>query len=1013
MHVPNAGKAVWLLLLLFVAALCFGETNPSIAAASGAASSTNAKIAEGYGKLPLSFEANRGQTDSRVRFVSRGQGYSLFLTSREAVLTLARPAARQSRLDKRSKAATTKESQATPSTVVSLQLEGANRKPVITQEDELPAKSNYFIGNDPAKWRTNIANYGRVRYHEIYPGIDLVYYGNQRQLEHDFVVAPGADPSLIKLRLRGVHNLRIDEGNLVMSTAQGELRLLKPEIYQEVNGAHRQVSGRYVLKGGNEVGFATAKFDRSRPLVIDPVLSYSTYLGGSNWDHGYAIAVDGSGNAYVAGDTFSSNFPTLNPIEGSLHGPDYGDAFVAKLSANGTLLYSTYLGGGNSDIAYGIAVDSSGNAYITGQTTSFDFPTVNAYQSSRNGSNTDAFVAKLNATGSALVYSTYFGGSNIDVGNCIAVDSSGNAYVAGGTWSTDFPLINPAYSTFLGLGYQYHVFVAKFNTSGTPVYSTYLGGDEYEAAYGIDVDNAGNIYVTGVTESDNFPTTSGAFQTSQGFIFVTKLKPDGSLPVYSTYLGSGPNDGDGSARGIAVDRASGKAYITGYVIAYDDAATLPISANAFQKTIKGGEFTFSAFVAALTADGSDLLYCTYLGGSQFPMASNGDQANAIALDSAGNAYITGFAYSTDFPTLNAIQSSNANTSKGPNAFITELNTTGSALIYSTYLGGSGAFAQGDQGNGIAVDSAGNAYIVGQTNSTDFPTANAYQSSYGGGNFDAFVAKIGTGVLTPVLSVSPSTLTFTATVGGSNPAGQPITITNTGSGTLNWNASYTSTWLSLDSSGGTAPSTLHSYVNTTGMAAGTYKDTITITAGGASGSPATVAVTLTVADFTLSADTGSLDLPRGQNGTVHLTVTPLSGFNQTVSFACSGLPSGASCSFSPSTVTPQGSAVTSTLTVGAGTVAEHRRDRHLPWTATSVMLAICSLGFGMRRSPKLIALLLLLLAVTAGTLLIGCGGGFNGTTPASTVLATPTTTNVTVTATAGTLQHQVTFALTIH
>jgi hypothetical protein len=1005
-RVSSAVKSSFVFLLLLIGAiLCFPEINSSIAAAASfpASSSPNPKFVEGYGTVPLSFEANRGQVDPRVRFLSRGQGYTLFLTSREAVLSLSKAGAE-------------------PAAIVSLQLAGGNRRAAIVEENELPGKANYFIGNDPAKWRTNVPTYARVRYRDVYPGIDLVYYGNQRRLEHDFVVAPGADPSRIKLRLRGVQGLRIDQGALVMSTAQGELRLLKPVIYQQVNGERRQVSGRYVLQAGNQVGFALAQFDRSQPLIVDPVLSYSTYLGGIKSDSGNGIAVDSSGNAYVAGGTSSSNFPTLNPIEGSLHGTDYGDAFVAKFSANGTLVYSTYLGGDNQDAATAIAVDSSGNAYITGGTSSSGFPTINAYQPSLQG-NSDAFVAKLNATGSALLYSTFLGGS-LPGGagteaKSIAIDSSGNAYITGDTNATNLPIINGPYNSLENPSTM-HAFVAKFNTSGSLVYSTYLEGDSDDHGNGIDVDNTGNIYVTGQTESDDFPTTSGAFQTAQtltGFIFVTKLNPNGiALPlVYSTYLGNAGN-GDGSATGIAVDRSSGKAYVTGYARAYGDGIVLPVSTNAYQKTNNGGVSSenvnsYNAFVTALTADGSGLLYSTYLGGSKFSTGSSGDQAKGITLDSAGNAYITGFASSTDFPTVNAIQSSNnAAAVKGNDAFAAELSTDGSALIFSTYLGGSGG---GDQGNAIAVDSAGGIYVTGQTDSSDFPTVNAFQSSYANkeGFGNAFVAKIGTTSTNPVLSVNPSTLAFAATVNGTNPAGQPIAIANTGTGTLNWTASYTSTWLSLDSSSGAAPSTIHAYVNTAGMATGTYKDTITITASGAS--PATIAVTLTVTDFTLSADTSSLNLQRGQSGTVHLTVTPLNGFNQTVSFACSGLPTGATCSFSPPTVTSQGSAVKTQLTVSVPTTVSQRRRGILPWSAASVMLAFCTLGFSKRGRRKWLPMLLLISVIALGGLLVACGGGFAPPTPAtSSSAATIPPSTVTVTATSGQLQHSTSFTLTV-
>jgi Beta-propeller repeat/Viral BACON domain len=794
------------------------------------ATSAPSRLAANYGKLPLRFEANLGQADPRVRFISRGRGYTLFLASNEAVLTLVKPSADKSAPSPTalSQVKLAGQPQARLA-VVRLQLAGANRNPRIAQEDELPTKSNYFIGNDPAKWRTNIPNYRKVRYQDIYPGIDLVYYGSQRQLEHDFVVAPGADPGVITLAVRGPKKLRLDaDGNLVMKAGSGELRLLKPEIYQVVNGARRHVSGHYALKGRNKVGFRIAGFDRHRSLVIDPVLSYSTYLGGSSIDYAFGIAVDSSGSAYVTGETQSADFPTENPIQGSDAG--FFNVFVSKLAPDGSaLLYSTYLGGSGSDEGWAIAVDSSGNAYVTGVANSADFPTANAIQGSRAGIR-DAFVTKLAPDGSALLYSTYLGGSTYDYGYAVAADTDGNAYVAGETVSTDFPVVNAMQGVYGGGDSD--GFVAKLAPDGSALlYSTYLGGTDYDYSYGVAVDSNGYAVITGQTDSTDFPTVD-AIQTNYGGwgdAFLTRLAADGSA-VYSTYLGGNSSD---SGIGVAVD-SSGNAYVTGGT----SSSNFP-TANPIQGSKAGST---NAFVSKLAPDGSALLYSTYLGGSI------SDQGQAIAVDASGNAYVAGSTSSTDFPIQDSFQSSYGGST---DAFVAKLAPDGSALLYSAYLGGSSS----EGATGIAADADGNAYVSGYTQSTDFPTQNAIQSSFGG-SVDAFVAKIGPPA--PVLSIDSTSLNFTAIEGGSNPAAQAISVTNSGTGTLNWTASKTQSWLSLDSASGAAPSTIHASVNVAGLTAGTYHDTITVTATGVSGSPAEVAVTLVVtSNLVLSVDPLSL------------------------------------------------------------------------------------------------------------------------------------------------------------
>jgi len=714
---------------------------PLTATLTPADAATQSRASQAYGTIPLSFEANQGQTDAQVNFLSRGSGYTLFLTPTNAVLDLQQPAA----TGNLPSPLTTHDSPLTDT--LSMDLVGANAQAPATGLDAQTATSNYFIGNDPSQWHTGVTNYGRVEYQNVYAGINLIYYGNQRQLEYDFVVAPGANPAVISLAFQGTQDMTLDsQGNLVLHTAGGDVVEHAPVLYQDIGGVRQAVAGSYVLQGSHQVAFAVGAYDRSQALIIDPVLSYSTYLGGSGTDVGTAIAVDGAGNAYIGGYTFSTNFPTKNPLQAAYGGGSY-DAFVAKLNAAGTaLVYSTYLGGRSYDQATGIAVDGAGNAYVTGTTSSTNFPTQNPLQAAFGGSH-DAFVAKLNATGTALVYSTYLGGGNWDEAHGIAVDGAGNAYVTGFTQSTNFPTKNPFQAAFGG---HADAFVAKLNATGTAlVYSTYLGGSGYDYGNGIAVDGAGNAFVTGWTSSTDFPTQNPLQGASGGRYdaFVAKLNATGTALVYSTYLGGSGYD---YGNGIAVDGA-GNAFVTGTTYSTD----FPTK-NPLQAAYGGGG---DAFVAKLNATGTALVYSTYLGGG-------GDLGYGIAVDGAGNAYVTGYTGSANFPTKSPLQAANGG---GQDAFVTKLDATGTALVFSTYLGGSGS----DEAYGIAVDTTGSIYVTGSTASTNFPTSNPLQATYGGAG-DAFVAKInlsGFILSTPsnVPAGSPFNVTVTATDASGNVA----------------------------------------------------------------------------------------------------------------------------------------------------------------------------------------------------------------------------------------------------
>jgi RHS repeat-associated protein len=676
-----------------------------------------------YGALPLSFIANTGQFDASVRFQARSPGGALSFTSDGVTLALpvVPPQGDQTdsthRNSRRSKANPPKSA-----TFVGIHLAFTGANPDVTLDGghPLPGVANFFIGSDPSQWHTNVPTHESVVYHDLYPGIDLEYIGRAGTLKGTYTIMAGIDPAVIRWGYVGAESLRIDPsgGQLDISAANGvTLAEQAPVAWQMTDGMQMPVSVNYQLSADGLVQFSFGSYDKELPLIIDPGLAYSTYLGGSGGDYGLGIAVDSTGNAYITGYTTSTNFPTtVGAFQTTFGGVQ--NVFVSKLNAAGSaLVYSTYLGGNGYDYGQGITLDSTGNAYIVGYTTSTNFPTtVGAFQTTI-GSVQNAFVSKLNAAGSALVYSTYLGGSGTDVGQGITVSSTGNAYVTGYTTSTNFPTTIGAYQRVLGGLNAYNTFVSQLNAAGSAlVYSTYVGGNGADFGQRIALDSAGNTYITGNTVSTNFPTTIGAFQTtiSGGYdAFVSKLNATGSALIYSTYLGGSGSD---EGYGIAVD-SSGNAYITGYTAS----TNFPTTIGAYQTTFGGGNY--DTFVSKLNAAGSALIYSTYLGGS------GDDVGHGIVVDSSGNAYITGYTASTNFPTtIGAYQAAIGDSS---NTFVSKLNAAGSALAYSTYLGGGY-----NNGNAIALDTSGNVYITGNTFSANFPT------TYGGG-WDVFVTKFST------------------------------------------------------------------------------------------------------------------------------------------------------------------------------------------------------------------------------------------------------------------------------
>lgn len=682
-----------------------------------------------YASLPLSFEANRGQVDSQVRFISRGKGYTLFLTSAEAVLALKEVAPSKDEIAE--KPGQKERAKTIRRDSLRIRFNGANTEPRIIGESLLSGRTNYFSGDDPTRWLTDIDNYSKVRYESLYSGIDLLFYGKEGELEYDFLVAPKADARAIAMDFDGARSVKIDSrGDLVLETGAGQVIQRAPLIYQERDGIRNQIAGKYVMKGARRVGFEISDYDSTLPLVIDPVIQYATYIGGSRFDTVRGVATDSSGNAYIVGATNSLDFPT--PDSRNLFDGDA--AFVAKLDPTGTsFVYFTLLEGEQSDFGNAIAVDAGGNAYVTGETASERFPTLNAFQRSKRHicplitclSDTDVFATKLDGLGN-LSYSTYLGGAASEVGLSIAVDTDGRAYVTGSTASgIGFPRKNEFQGTGFFFG-RFDAFLTVFTPDGSDlVYSTGLGGADFDEGRGVAIDSAGIAYVTGRTDSSDFPIRNG-FQASyaggQSDAFFVKFNPnlrgDSSL-IYSTFIG-----GSGTDKAFAIAAQDlGNVYITGVTGSFD----FPLR-NALDTTNQINE----AFVTVIEKSGA-LNSSTFLGG-------NGEEEGiGIAVDQGGTIHVAGSTTSTDFPTALPFQS----TLRGDkDAFVTRLRLTDSspAISSSSYLGGTGE----DQAFAIALLGTGTVFVVGQTESSNFPTTQGVikQTSNASANRqDGFVARI--------------------------------------------------------------------------------------------------------------------------------------------------------------------------------------------------------------------------------------------------------------------------------
>lgn len=637
--------------------------------------------------LPIAFEPNQGQAETGALFTGRGDGYAVALDKTGSKLMLRAG-------DKKA--------------AIRTDLTGANPRATLSGLDLQKSYSSYFRGKDSSKWAVNVPNYGQVKESSVYPGIDLLYYGNQSKLEYDFVVAPGADPRAIRMRFSGVTSVKTDaEGNLVLSTASGNVVQHKPVIYQEIAGIRREVEGAFAVHANREVTFRIGAYDRSAALTIDPYVVYASFLGGFSTDEGHAVTADTQGNMYLVGVTYSTQAGDA-------------DVMLRKIAPDGSgFVWNADLGGSDDDFGNGIAVDANGFVYVGGDTFSTDFPTAAPWQAN-NAGDRNAFVLKIDPAATTLMYSTYFGGSVDDFGYAVALDRNGNLYLTGSTDSPDMPASQTAYQQSL-LGNS-DAYVAKFDSNGNAIFNTFIGKGSHNEAWSIAADSNGNTYITGDTDSDSFPQINPPFQHSRhGGLdaFLTIVSNDGTQLFLSTFIG-GSNDDSGT--GIALD-PSGNIYIAGTTASSDFPTT-----NGYNSSYNGG--STDIFVVKYSPGGGSLLFSTFVG-------SHGtDEANAIAVDANGTVYVAGDTNSDQYPvTSDAVQGSRRG---GFDAVLSVLDTNGTRLLYSTYFGGSGD----DSAMGVAVDPFYNVYVTGVTSSGDFPvTQVAVQPQPGGGDSDAFLTKI--------------------------------------------------------------------------------------------------------------------------------------------------------------------------------------------------------------------------------------------------------------------------------
>jgi len=1002
------------------------------------------KLLSAFGSLPMFFERNLGQTDPSVKFLARGSGYSLFLTSDAAVLTMHHHARKAGRMQ-------------TTSEVLRMSLLGANRNARIDGAGELPGRSNYFIGNDPAKWQHDVPHFSRVRYRSVYPGVDLVYYGSGSSLEYDFEVDPGADPEQVELSFEGARGTEISSnGDLVLHLDGGSIRFHAPQVYQYIDGQKRSVSGRFESDGKNGVRFALGAYDRSRMLVIDPLLSYSTYLGGSKDEACSvilgtgtpisgcpAVAVDAALDAYLVGITDSTDFPPQPGVLGSLKGT--ANIFVTKFNPTAnTLLFSTYIGGNGIDYTAGVAVDPGFDVFVAGTTSSTNFPTSSgAFQATPLSTNNHVFVTELDPTGHTLRYSTYLSGNGVDTASGIALDFSGNAYVSGTTTSNEqnsgFPSTLGAFQTASRATHQF--FLTKLNPTLSGVdsvpYSTYFGGSTPSSGEtlggGVAVDSSANVYITGGTNFTDLPMLNAEQSLPKVGIdaFVAKISPaaiTGTQLIYSTYIGG---SGDDIGYGVAVD-PSLNAYITGSTTSTDFPAA---GTGVFQSGPSGGTDAFLAkFGVPCTGTGCTntnvpLSYSTYLGGS------GEDVGLAIALDNTSSptnnnqgARIAGWTNSSDFHTFGlAVQGGYGG---GSDAFVARIDTTATSPTaqghYSVYLGGSG----NDYGTGIASDLQGASYVAGETNSSDFltnaPPLGAQYQSLLQGSTDAFLSKLSPLLaFTLTVNASPTTVgvggqvTFTYTITNAGDFTSGITFTdnltngnaasfvsataNTGTnacgqpnggtvlcniGTLNAGATATVT-IVLTPIAPTPPATKSVTLSNNGF----------VGVGGSS--LASAQTTVNVNDFDIAVAPSSATVAAGVPASYTVTVTPTGSIPASVSLSCSaGLPTGSTCSETTNPIPnlDTGSASSTVLVINTTarvtTTTQWLRGKGPIYAGWLPISGLALMGAGMAKASRKRRALTAMLLVGFFALIFfqpGCGGKSSTTTvtgtPAGTYLVT--------------------------
>jgi hypothetical protein len=765
---PRCILALMMLLLLSAA------SRPLFADSGHRTGTSQVELRRHYGDIPLLFEPNQGQLSGDVRFLSRVPGFTLLLRDQEVEFM-----------------ASGEQTGSNPS-VVRMQFIASRfvEKPIAL--DRQQGVTNYLKGNSPSAWLTQIPNFSRVAYMGVYPGVDVFFYGDHSKLEHDFVISPGADYRQVRVRLEGAQRLSLRaDGSLALATSAGDLIFKAPQIYQYKDGRKVAITGRYSLRAGNEFGFELGKYDHTRPLVIDPVLAYSTYLSGSNVDVGTAIAVDQAGSAYVTGYTFSPDFPVQNPEQGTCANSCFApDVFVTKFNPTGSaLIYSTYVGGSSYDQGSSIAVDSQGNALVVGSTSSYDFPQKNGLTVVLS-TNTHGFAFSLNAAGSAFNFSTYLGGIGSDLATGVAADNTGNVYVSGYTSSPNFPVTPGNQIGPPPANYTNDVFLTKLAPSGGLLSSTLIGGSSsnWQGTFAyttfpisVAVDAQGQASLAG-SALDGLPTTAGSFQpnyvgTGSTNGFVALLNASGSAFLSATYLGG--TGGDNSS-GV-VTNAQGNVYITGSTSSSD----FPTTLGAFQTAKLGGGQ--AAFVSEMDPALSKLIYSSYVGSTQNDYGNS--DATGIALDAHGNTYIAGYTNSPSFPLVNALLGTlpqsiygNANA-----AFISVLEPSGSALTFSTFLSGSVAAS----GAGVALDSSANPYITGYTFDPDFPTtAGSFQSTIPTPPYPvqhAFVTEFGVNTPSAGACLSTNIMYFGTVEPGKSSFPVPVTLTNCGSLTLHVNS----------------------------------------------------------------------------------------------------------------------------------------------------------------------------------------------------------------------------------